>query len=194
MTYVAFEGVEGSGKSTIIGEVAARLRSAGREVVEVREPGGTPVAEAIRAIVLGELDMSDWTEALLFAAQRADLAEEVIRPALARGVMVLGDRSVYSSLAYQGVVRGLGLEAVRAVNEAGLGGTWPDRVVLLDVDPERGLERQSDPDRIGGTGITFQEAVATAYAALVAAEPDRFLVVDASGTVDDIADRIVDAL
>lgn len=191
MTYIAFEGVEGSGKSTIIGTVAEQLRESGHEVVEVREPGGTPVAEAIRSVVLGERDMSDWAEALLFAAQRSDLAEQVIRPALDRGAIVLGDRSVYSSLAYQGQVRGLGLAAVRAVNEAGLGGTWPDRVVLLEIDPRRGLERQSDPDRIGGKGIGFQEAVADAYSALAAAEPDRFVRVDTSGTVDEIAARVV---
>ncbi len=190
VTYIAFEGVEGSGKSTIIQHVAAKLRESGWEVVEVREPGGTTVAEAIRRVVLGEHDMSDWAEALLFAAQRSDLAEQVIRPALARGAVVLGDRSVYSSLAYQGIVRGLGVDAVRAVNEAGLAGTWPHQVVLLDVDPGRGLERQSDPDRIGGTGLEFQEQVATAYESLAEAEPDRFLVIDAAGTVDEITDEI----
>lgn len=194
MTYIAFEGVEGSGKSTVIHAVAERLEALGRAVVVVREPGGTPVAEAIRAVVLGDQDMSDWTEALLFAAQRSDLAERVIRPALNRGAVVLGDRSVYSSLAYQGVVRGLGLERVRVVNEAGLGGTWPDQVVLLDLDPEHGLERQSDPDRIGGTGLTFHEAVARAYSDLAAAEPDRFLVVDGSGTIEEIANLIVGSL
>lgn len=194
MSYIAFEGVEGSGKSTIIQEVAARLRAADRDVVEVREPGGTPVAEAIRAIVLGSEDMNDWAEALLFAAQRSDLADHVIRPALRRGAVVLGDRSVYSSLAYQGIVRGLGLDEVRAINEAGLEGTWPDLVVLLEIDPQRGLDRQSDPDRIGGAGIEFQEAVALAYARLAADDPDRFIVIDASGTVDEIAAEIMGAL
>lgn len=194
MTYIAFEGIEGSGKSTIITEVAARMRATGQEVVEVREPGGTRVAEAIRSIVLGDEDMSDWAEALLFAAQRSDLAEHVIRPALARHAVVLGDRSVYSSLAYQGIVRGLSVDAVRAVNEAGLGGTWPDRVVLLQVDAQRGLQRQSDPDRIGGTGLAFQEAVAAAYAALAEQEPDRFVKVDASGTIAQTVEAIMSSL
>lgn len=194
MSYIAFEGVEGSGKSTIIREVAARLRAADVDVVEVREPGGTPVAEAIRAIVLGSEDMNDWAEALLFAAQRSDLADHVIRPALRRGAVVLGDRSVYSSLAYQGIVRGLGLDKVRAINEAGLEGTWPDLVVLLEIDPQRGLDRQSDPDRIGGAGIEFQEAVAIAYAHLAADDPDRFIVIDASGSVDEITSEIMEAL
>lgn len=194
MSYIAFEGVEGSGKSTIIREVAAHLRRTDREVIEVREPGGTPVAEAIRNIVLGTEEMTDWAEALLFAAQRADLADRVIRPALERGAVVLGDRSVYSSLAYQGIVRGLGLQEVRAVNEAALGGTWPDRVVLLELDAQRGLDRQSDPDRIGGAGLAFQVAVASAYADLAAADPDRFIVIDASQPVSRITAEIVEAL
>lgn len=194
MTYVAFEGVEGSGKSTVIAEVALRLRNGGKDVVQVREPGGTDVAEAIRTIVLGEEDMEDWAEALLFAAQRADLAARVIRPALANGSVVLSDRSVYSSLAYQGIARGLGLDAVRAVNEAGLGGTWPDRVFILRVDPHVGLERQHDPDRIGGSGIDFQRAVAAAYEELAAAEPDRLAMVDASGSVSRIASAIMERL
>lgn len=191
MSYIAFEGVEGSGKSTVIRMVADLLVADGREVVVVREPGGTPVAEEIRSIVLGRHAMSDWTEALLFAAQRADLAEGVIRPGLERGAVILGDRSVYSSLAYQGMVRKLGLVEVRAVNEAGLGGTWPDRVVLLDVDPQQALDRQEDPDRIGGEGIGFQTAVAAAYAELAAAEPTRFVVIDGSGAAAAIAAEVI---
>ncbi len=194
MSYIAFEGAEGSGKSTVIRRVGEQLTDAGREVIVVREPGGTPVAEAIRSIVLGTQEMSDWAEALLFAAQRSDLAERVIRPALARDAIVLADRSVYSSLAYQGIVRGLGLEAVRAANETGLGGTWPDRVFVLEVEPQLGLDRQSDPDRIGGSGLAFQTSVVAAYRFLAAQEPGRLIVVDAGGTVDETVAAVMQAL
>ena len=180
--YIAFEGVEGSGKSTVIRLVAARLESDGDEVVLVREPGGSPLGEGIRDLLLHGPEMIPWAEAQLFAAQRAQLAEEVIRPALARGAWVLGDRSVYSSLAYQGHARGLGIAEVRAVNEAGLGGTWPDRVVLLQTDPEEGLRRQRVADRIGGEGLEFQETVAEGYRLLSEAEPERFLVVPVDGS------------
>lgn len=179
--YVAFEGVEGAGKSTVIAGVARRLEEAGDEVVVVREPGGSPLGEGIRELLLHGPTMVPWAEAQLFAAQRAQLAHEVIRPALARGAWVLGDRSVYSSLAYQGHARGLGIDAVRVVNEAGLGGTWPDVVVLLDTDPEEGLRRQRVADRIGGEGIAFQRRVAEGYALLAAAEPGRFVVVPVDG-------------
>ena len=176
-SYVAFEGVEGAGKSTVIAGVARLLEADGDEVVLVREPGGSELGEGVRQLLLHGPPMIPWAEAQLFAAQRAQLAEEVIRPALARGAWVLGDRSVYSSLAYQGHARGLGIDEVRAVNEAGLGGTWPDVVVVLHTDPEVGLRRQRVADRIGGEGLAFQQRVAEGYKALVEAEPDRFMVV-----------------
>jgi dTMP kinase len=175
--YVAFEGVEGAGKSTVIKAVAAAFEAAGDEVVVVREPGGSPLGEGIRELLLHGPEMIPWAEAQLFAAQRAQLAAEVIRPALERGAWVFGDRSVYSSLAYQGHARGLGIDAVRAVNEAGLGGTWPDRVVLLHTDPEAGLRRQRVADRIGGEGLAFQRLVAEGYEVLRRSEPERFIVV-----------------
>lgn len=183
--YVAVEGIEGAGKSTVVAGIADRLESKGEEVVTVREPGGTPFGEEIRRVLLFGGDMTAWAEAQLFAAQRAQLAEEVIRPALARGAWVLGDRSVYSSLAYQGHARGLGVEAVRAVNKAGLGGTWPDRVVLLRIDPITGLRRQSVIDRIGAEGASFQGKVAEGFDQLADADPDRFVVVDIDGIGPD---------
>jgi dTMP kinase len=156
----------------------------GREVVTVREPGGTDLGEEIRRLLLHGPEMTSWAEAQLFAAQRSQLAADVIRPALARGAMVLGDRSVYSSLAYQGHARRLGVDRVRRVNEAGLGGTWPDTVILLRIDPSVGLTRQAVADRIGAAGSDFQRRVAEGFDALADAEPDRFLVVDV-----DEADR-----
>jgi dTMP kinase len=190
--YIALEGIEGAGKSTIQETLSGALRQDGLEVVSVREPGGTATGEGIRRLLLEGDDMTPWAEALLFAAQRSQLADEVIEPALRRGAWVLGDRSVYSSLAYQGGGRGLGIEAVRKVNQAGLGTTWPDLVIVLAVDPQAGLARQDGEDRIGGQGVEFQRRVAGFYAELAAAETDRVTVVDAGGAVGDVAEQVVD--
>ncbi len=192
--YVAFEGIEGAGKTSVAALVAQLLRDRGHDVVEVREPGGTAAGEAIRELLLHSDHLEPWAEALLFAAARSELAAAVIQPALARGAWVLGDRSVYSSLAYQGAGRGLGMDAVRAVNEAGLGGVWPDRVVLLDVAADEGLARQEVTDRIGGQGAGFQEAVAGAFAQLAAAVPDRFVVFDGAARLEDVGRRALAAL
>ncbi len=193
--YVAFEGPEGAGKSTVLQLVAAELAAAGSEVVTIREPGGTDLGEGIRALLLHGPVMAAWAEALLFAAQRSQLAEDVVRPALARGAWVLSDRSVYSSLAYQGHARQLGVSQVRLVNEAGLGGTWPDTVVLLRTDPAEGLRRQRVHDRIGGEGLEFQRAVAAGYDLLAESDADRFLVVEVDGrTVGEIATEVLGAL
>ncbi|NIA24987.1 MAG: dTMP kinase [Gammaproteobacteria bacterium] len=192
--YVALEGIEGAGKSTVAALLADRLREIGHDVVIVREPGGTPIGEGIRSVLLHGDDMADWTEALLFAAQRAQLAEDVIAPALATGSWVIGDRSVYSSLAYQGGARRLGFDEVRAVNQAGLQGVWPDTVVLLRLSPRVGLARQDGGDRIGNQGFEFQSRVADAYEQLACDEPMRFLTVDASRPVERVADDVMRAL
>jgi dTMP kinase len=185
--YAAFEGVDGAGKTTVAGRVAQRLAGCGFDVVAVREPGGTPVGEGIRGILLGRGGvMADWTEALLFAAARAQLAAEVVGPALAAGRVVVSDRSVYSSLAYQGGARGLGIEAVRRVNEAGLAGVWPELVVLLRLDPGRGLAREDEADRISVQGLELQAGVAAAYDRLAADEPDRFVVIDAAADLETV--------
>ena len=188
--YIALEGIEGAGKSTVQDRLADALRRDGLEVVTVREPGGTSTGEGIRRLLLDGDDMAPWTEALLFAAQRSQLANEVIEPALERGAWVIGDRSVYSSLAYQGGGRSLGMDAVRAVNRAGLGSTWPDLVIVLAVDAEDGLARQDGEDRIGGQGVDFQQTVAGFYEQLVKAEPDRVVVVDAGRSLGEVAERV----
>ena len=183
--YIALEGPEGSGKSTVRSRLAGLLEADGVDVIEVREPGGTAAGEGIRSVLLDPSGtVAPWTEALLFAAARAQLAAEVIAPALARGAWVVGDRSVYSSLAYQGAARELGISLVRTVNEAGLGGVWPDKVVLLRIAASEGLRRQEYADRIGAEAIDFHHAVVDAYDALAAAEPERFVVVDASADVE----------
>lgn len=178
--YVAFEGVDGAGKTTVAARVAERLAARGFDVLAVREPGGTPTGEAIRGILLNLGGVvGDWAEALLFAAARSQLAAEVVGPALAAGRAVVSDRSVYSSLAYQGGARGLGIEAVRRVNEAGLGGVWPETVVLLRLAADRALAREEEVNRISTAGVAFQAAVGAAYDLLATAEPERFIVLDA---------------
>lgn len=192
--YVALEGVEGAGKSTIAALLVEQLHGVGDQAVIVREPGGTSIGEGIRNVLLHGEDMADWTEALLFAAQRAQLAEETIAPALAAGSWVIGDRSVYSSLAYQGGARRLGFAEVRMVNQAGMQGIWPDAVVLLRITPRAGLARQDGADRIGGQGLEFQQRVADAYEQLVADEPLRFLAIDASRAVERVVGDVMSAL
>lgn len=190
--YVAIEGIDGAGKSTVARLVARRLEAQGTSVTEVREPGGTAAGEAIREILLGHgSHLDDWTEALLFAAARAELAATVVAPALARGDVVISDRSYHSSLAYQGAGRGLGVDAVRSVNETGLRGLVPDLVVLLRLDAARGLAREDGVDRISAEGLAFQQRVEEGYAALAAADPGRFVVVDATRPVAAIVDEVV---
>lgn len=193
--YVAFEGIDGAGKSTVAARFADALEAAGERVVRVREPGGTHVGEGIREILLGhDWNPAPWTEALLFAAARAQLATEIIGPALASGAWVVGDRSVYSSLAYQGGARGLGIDIVRSVNQAGLGDVWPDLVVLLEADPATALARQDDADRIGAESVEFQAAVGAAFAKVAADERERFLVVNANADLDAVVDAVVAAV
>ena len=183
--YIAVEGIDGAGKTTVAEAVVEGLRQQDHRVEMVREPGGTRIGEAIRQIVLhSEEDLAPWTEALLFAAARAQLAQEVVAPLLAEGVWVVTDRSVFSSLAYQGAGRGLGVDTVRQVNAAGLGGVWPDLVILLALDPIEGLRRQDAPDRIGGAGLELQQRVAESYREL-AREP-TFATVDAAGPFDAV--------
>jgi dTMP kinase len=193
--YVAIEGIDGAGKSTVARLVADRLIEIGHDVTHVREPGGTRTGEAIRTILLGPDARPDpWAEALLFAAARSQLASEIVGPALAAGRTVVSDRCVYSSLAYQGGARCLGIAAVRQVNEAGLQGVWPDTVVLLRLAPERGLEREDEADRISIEGVELQERVAAAYEQLAAAEPERFVIIDAGLDVPEIVSRVLGAL
>lgn len=191
---MALEGGDGSGKSTVAGALAARLESLGETVVVVREPGGTPLGEAIRELLLDSDRLDDWAEVFLFAAQRAELAREVVEPALQSGAWVVSDRTYYSSIAYQGRARGLGEHEVREINERGLGGTVPDYVFVLDVDPEAALARQHREDRIGKEGIAFQEEVRRAYLDLAESEPDRVFVLSGTRSVDEMVDRILEVV
>jgi len=189
---IAFEGVEGAGKSTQVELLRQALEKAGHRVVTTREPGGTTVGERVRAILLDPASTLDArAEALLFAAARAQLVEQVIRPALERGEVVLCDRFLDSSLAYQGVARGLGLEPVAAINGFATGGLLPDLVVLLRLDPAEGLaRRRGSRDRIECQDLEFHQKVAQGFLDLAAADPERFVIVEAAAPPDRVAAEV----
>ena len=191
--FISFEGVEGAGKTTQLDLLQRELKARGHEVVATREPGGTAVGERVRAILLDPVaaDLEPRAEALLFAAARAQLVEQVIRPALDRGAVVLCDRFLDSSLAYQGIARGLGRDQVGRVNRWATAGILPQLVVLLDLDPAAGLARAAGQrDRIEGQDLDFHLAVAQAFRALAAEQPDRFLVVDAAAPAGQVAEQV----
>ena len=190
-SYIALEGGDGSGKSTVAAALVGRLEALGESVVSVREPGGTDLGESIRELLLDSERLDVWAEVFLFAAQRAELAREVIAPALDRGSWVVSDRTYYSSIAYQGRARGLGEERVRQINEIGLDGVVPHHVFVLDVPPATALARQDRPDRIGKEGVEFQAQVRHAYLDLAAGEPDRVHILDGSLPVEYLVDEIV---
>ncbi len=188
--FVAFEGGDGAGKSTQARALAAALRAADHEVILTREPGGTPAAEAIRHVVLTPdfAGLDPRAEALLYAASRADHVARLIQPALDRGAVVITDRYIDSSIAYQGVGRGLGPDVVGEINLWATRHLLPDLTVLLDVDAGTGLARlDSAPDRLEAEPEEFHASVIEAFRALAAGDPDRYLVVAAHGDRDDIA-------
>ncbi|MFC6018622.1 dTMP kinase [Plantactinospora solaniradicis] len=198
--FVVFEGGEGAGKSTQVNRLAEVLRQHSREVVVTREPGATGVGEQIRGLVLGRAtgpdSLAPRAEALLYAADRAHHVATVVRPALARGAVVISDRYVDSSLAYQGAGRTLPVEEVSWLSSWATGGLKPDLVVLLDVEPRTGLarvgSRGGSPDRLEGESIDFHDRVRYAFLDLAAADPKRYLVLDASRPADEIAAAVAD--
>jgi dTMP kinase len=189
--WIAFEGGEGSGKSTQASRLADALGA-----VLTREPGGTDVGGALRALLLEGDGIEPRTETLLMAADRAQHVAEVVRPALAAGRTVVSDRSAYSSLAYQGVARGLGVDDVRALCDWATDGLWPDVAVLLEVTPTESATRRAgeEPDRLESAGDDFHARVAAGFRSLASAEPSRWLVVDGTGSVDEVAQRVRSAL
>jgi dTMP kinase len=170
------------------------LRHLGHHVIEVREPGGTDLGEVVRKLLLDSDHVDPWAEVLLFAAQRAQLAREVVAPALDAGTWVISDRTYYSSIAYQGTARGLGEDRVRKINETGLDGVIPNHVFVLDVDPGTALGRQHREDRIGGEGAAFQEAVREGYRALGQSEPETVTILDGSKSVEVLVDLMMERL
>jgi dTMP kinase len=194
LVFVSFEGADGSGKSTQAELLRAGLAAEGRDVVLTREPGVTELGEAVRDVVLNGPVMGAWAEATLFAASRAEHVEEVIRPALERGADVVCDRYLDSSLAYQGIARGLGVEAVLELNLAVTGGLLPDVTFFLLVDPEVATGRHVEPDRLEREGEQLQAKVDAAYRELAVRFPDRIVTIDATGRPDEIAKEIRERL
>ena len=191
---MAFEGGDGAGKSTQASALATALEASGHEVVLTREPGGTPAAEAIRHVVLTPefAGLDPRAEALLYAASRAEHVARLVRPAIERGAVVITDRYIDSSIAYQGVARGLGPDVVGEINLWATGSLLPDLTVLLDVDAGAGLARiDSAPDRLESEPEEFHATVVEAFRALAGGDPDRYLVIAAHGDRDEISAQIL---
>ncbi|MFM1935089.1 MAG: thymidylate kinase [Planctomycetota bacterium] len=187
--FLVFDGPDGSGKSTQFGRFASRAREAGVAVVEVREPGGTPIGEKIRAILLdpANAEMTLRAEMLLYMASRAQLFEERIRPALAAGSMVIADRFVSSTLAYQGTAGGIGEDEIVAVGRVATGNHVPDLTVVFDVDTDVAMRRLSPLlDRMERKGAEYHARVRQGYLSQATRWPDRYLVVDSSCAPDDV--------
>lgn len=199
MAFITFEGIDQSGKSTQVRLLADALTEAGIKVVSVREPGGTPLGEQIRELLLGPVHagMDPWAEALLYAAARAQLVKDVIRPALERGEAVLSDRYFDSSLAYQGLARGLGFERILDLNLWATGGLKPDLtfIVHLSVDAsrERLAGRGSAEDRIEGEALDFHRQVEAGYRELEVLYPERIIALDGHASIDDLHARVIAA-
>jgi dTMP kinase len=197
--FLAFEGVEGSGKSTQVGQLAEWLRGRGLEVEVAREPGSTPLGERVRSLVLDQTDLGvpARSELFLMLAARAAFVEQVVRPALAGGRVVIADRFELSTLAYQGAGRGLPVEEVVRCNRFATGGLEPDATLLLDLPPEEGARRQADAgkrlDRVEREEADFHRRVAWGYREL-AGSIANVLRVDARGSVDQVRGRVLEAL
>lgn len=199
--FITLEGGEGVGKSTQLKALGEALCGRGLEVVETREPGGSPGAEAIRALLL-QGDIDRWTaeaEALLFAAARSDHVERTIRPALARGAWVVCDRFLDSSIVYQGLVGGVGAEAVRRLHEVGSHGFLPDRTLLLHLEAKDAAIRtqardSTGADRFGARDSEYHSRINVAFAQLAAEAPDRYRLIDAAGPPEEVTERLLAAL
>ncbi len=192
--FITLEGADGCGKSTQAARLAASIEALGREVVRLREPGGTSISEKIRSLVLdpANAQMTPECELLLFEASRAQLVREVIEPALCRGAVVVCDRYYDSTFAYQAAGRSLGEDVIRRANALGSCGVDPDRTVVLDMETADALARatREGADRMEAEGVAFQRRVREGYLRLAAEEPARVRTVEAAGTPDEVAARV----
>jgi dTMP kinase len=190
--FISLEGVDGSGKSTQARLLAEAL---GPDTLLIREPGGTGAAERIRELLADPaLELDPFAELLLFSAARADLVARVIRPALEAGGVVVADRFADSSVAYQGGARGLGTSHVLSLTDTVIDGLWPDLTLLLRIEPEVGLGRAGGDDRFEAEGVELQRAVAEAYEEIAAIAADRVVAVDASGSVEEVHQRVLEVV
>lgn len=190
--FIVFEGGDGAGKTTQIEKLAEFLRSKNREVLVTREPGGTVMGKSIRDWLLEqtEVEVDPKSEALLFAADRAHHMHTLIRPALAANKIVIGDRHIDSSVAYQGVARNLGIENIKNISLWAVDGILPNLIIVLDIDVEVGQSRLNRKDRLDRESKEFHEKVNKAYLELAAMNPEKYLVIDAQLPIDEIAGQI----
>ena len=194
--FLAFEGADGAGKSTQVKLRAEHFERQGREVVICREPGGTELGEKLRGILLdpGSGDMGPEAEVLLFMAARAQLCSRVIRPALEAGKVVISDRFLWSSVVYQGIVGGLGVEAVLAIGRVATRGLLPDLTVLVDLAPEDSHSGLDEDDRMESRGLDFQRQVREGFLSLAEEFSDNFALIDGGGSVEQVHGRVIKAL
>ena len=189
--YLAFEGIDGSGKSSLIKGLSKVLNNQQVENKIVREPGGTKVGEGVRELLLShDYEVDALTEALLFCSQRSQLVSEVIKPEINKGTKILSDRSAYSSVAYQGVGRGLGYKTIYQLNDIAVNSFWPEKVVLLDIDPKISLSRQKIADRIGSDKVDFFNKVREGYLRLAEQFDNNFLIINAEEDLKQNLQRI----
>ena len=190
--FISLEGVDGSGKST---QARLLVEALGEGTVAIREPGGTGAAERIRELLADPgVELEPLAELMLFLAARAEVTERVIRPALEQGQVVVADRFSDSSIAYQGAARGLGVGEVIGLCETATDGLWPDLTLLLRIDPETGLGRAAGEDRFEREGLELQQAVAEAYDEIAVIASDRVVVIDATGSVEAVHGRVLEAV
>jgi len=195
--FITFEGVEGAGKSTQVRMLAERLRGADRHVLVTREPGDGPLGARLRSLVLSppdDVEIAELAELFIMLADRAQHVSGAIRPALADGVLVLCDRYIDSSVAYQGYGRGVSVDEIERMNSLATGGLLPDRTVLLDLDPAAGLARQLDRNRMESEALAFHERVRAGFLEIANRNPERFLILDASLPPDNLHEQIWTAI
>lgn len=199
--FITFEGPEGAGKTTILNKLSDILKQKGYKVLQTREPGGISISEQIREVLLNKdnVSMDERTEALLYAAARRQHLVEKVLPALEEGYMVLCDRFIDSSLAYQGYARGLGVDEVYQINRFAIGETMPNLTLYFDIDPKEGLARiqsneEREVNRLDLEKLSFHEKVREGYLKLVDRFPERIKVVDASASVDEVLDNALEVI
>lgn len=196
--FITFEGPEGSGKTTVIREITQRLESEGWEVVVTREPGGVKTGEDIRKILLEGEAIDDRSEALLFAASRREHLVNKVLPALREGKVVLCDRYIDSSLAYQGYARGIGVEEVRSINEFAINGLYPDLTLYLDIRASVGIQRINDnqrtQNRLDREKLDFHEKVVEGYRQIIHNEPNRFAVINAEQSIEEAVNSAYESI